>query len=95
MPVVVCRVGQVAAPTGVWPRQEWLPSLVASSRWLGQLPVSLGRSDAVDWIPVDVLARGLVEFAMGGGPEAGGQREPGAGAVVYDAVSPSRISWAE
>ncbi|KAH9983958.1 hypothetical protein F4779DRAFT_612381, partial [Xylariaceae sp. FL0662B] len=41
IPTVICRVGQVAGPTkeaGMWPKQEWLPSLIASSKYLGKLP---------------------------------------------------------
>ncbi|KAI5917609.1 hypothetical protein F4810DRAFT_704756 [Camillea tinctor] len=46
----VCRIGQVAGPTtatGIWPKQEWLPSLIASSKHLGKLPDSLGRMDTL------------------------------------------------
>ncbi|KAL8650328.1 MAG: hypothetical protein Q9226_005189 [Calogaya cf. arnoldii] len=64
----VIRVGQVAGPVetnqsgGCWNKQEWLPSLVASSRKLGKLPDSLGPNDVIDWIPVDVLSGVLVEL---------------------------------
>lgn len=97
VPAVVCRVGQVAGPTtegGVWPRQEWLPSLVASSRYLGKLPASLGQMDTVDWIPVDILGRVLVELAIDG-LGAGTERAPEEGAAVYHAVNPKQTSWAE
>ncbi|KAI0120267.1 hypothetical protein F4776DRAFT_633434 [Hypoxylon sp. NC0597] len=92
IPAVVCRVGQVAGPTltgGMWPKQEWLPSLIASSKYFGKLPSSLGRMETVDWVPVDVLGRSIVELAA---------RSPdtrNAGATVYHAVNPQLISWAK
>lgn len=96
VPTVVCRVGQIAGPTtaaGVWPKQEWLPSLIASSRYLGKLPSSLGRMETVDWIPSDILGRGIVDLAIGQSG-AGTERAPGTGALVYHAVNPRETSWA-
>ena len=97
VPAVICRVGQIAGPTGeagVWPKQEWLPSLIASSKYLGKLPVSLGQMDTVDWIPVDVLARGLLELALGPTNPPGSCAADGpSGAAVYHAVNPQRTSW--
>ncbi len=46
-----------------WPKQEWLPSLIASSKFLRKIPVTLGQMETVDWIPVDILGRGIVELA--------------------------------
>jgi nucleoside-diphosphate-sugar epimerase len=64
----VVRVGQIAATAERprdWSRDEWLPSLVLSSRYIGALPASLGSTgvmDEIDWIPIDLLAKILVEF---------------------------------
>lgn len=97
VPAVVCRVGQVAGPTtacGVWPRQEWLPSLVASSKYLGQLPASLGGGaggGVVDWVPVDVLGQSIVELAL----HRFEGRKDSVGAAVFHAVNPQRTTWAE
>lgn len=91
----VCRVGQIAGPTtsdGVWPKQEWLPSLIATSRYLGKLPASLGSMDDVDWIPVDILARIVVELAIG---DATAGKNLGTGASVYHAINPKRTTWAK
>lgn len=64
----VVRLGQVAGPVnrneGCWNKQEWLPSLIESSKYLGMLPQNLPLLDEVDWIPVDVLADVLVELAL-------------------------------
>ncbi|KAI0197610.1 hypothetical protein F4808DRAFT_294517 [Astrocystis sublimbata] len=94
VPTVVCRVGQVAGPTtteGKWSENEWLPSLIASSRYLGKLPDSLGAQlEAVDWIPVDKLGKVIAELAI---PEQ--PRTPIEGATVYHTVNPHTTTWTE
>ena len=65
---IILRIGQVAGPLqtgtkGEWSRHEWFPSLIASSCFLGQIPDSLGTMDRIDWIPVDVAAKSVVEVA--------------------------------
>ncbi|RYP00943.1 hypothetical protein DL764_006344 [Monosporascus ibericus] len=92
IPAIICRVGQVAGPTttaGEWPRQEWLPSLIASSNYIGKLPVSLGQMETVDWIPVDILAQCILELATNP------TYEPGAGAAVCHTVNPKHAAWAD
>ncbi|KAI1461664.1 hypothetical protein F4805DRAFT_412942 [Annulohypoxylon moriforme] len=92
IPAVICRVGQVSGPTsacGVWPKREWLPSMIASSKYLGKLPSTIGRMEVVDWIPVDVLGKSIVELAI---YSRGTSRD---GAMVYHAVNPQRTSWAK
>ncbi|KAI1652961.1 NAD(P)-binding protein [Daldinia decipiens] len=90
IPVVICRIGQVAGPTtksGVWPRQEWLPSLIASSKYMGKLPMSLNRMEVIDWIPVDLLGKSIVELAVHpANPQSNG-------AVVYHTVNPQQTTW--
>lgn len=54
VPTTIHRVGQIAGPTtehGLWNKQEWLPSLLATSKTLGMVPTELGNM-SVDWIPV-------------------------------------------
>ncbi|KAM0813786.1 putative Acetyl-CoA synthetase-like protein [Seiridium cardinale] len=90
---VICRVGQVAGPTkaaGMWPKQEWLPSLIASSKQLGILPESLGQ-DVIDWVPVDVLGQVIVELAL---PDLN-ETPHETGALVYHAANPQRTTWGE
>ncbi|KAF2491843.1 putative NRPS-like enzyme [Lophium mytilinum] len=85
------RIGQIAGtaenPRG-WSRNEWLPSLVLSLRFVSALPDSLGAMDAVDWVPVDKLAGVLRELLFGayGGKEGNGLR-------VFHAVNPAVVSW--
>lgn len=54
VPTSIYRIGQIGGPTtekGVWNKQEWLPSIVATSKTLRQVPTSLGAMP-VDWTPV-------------------------------------------
>lgn len=54
VPTSVFRVGQIAGPDtrlGIWNPQEWIPTLVATSKAIGKVPLDLG-SGAVDWISV-------------------------------------------
>ncbi|PSR81212.1 male sterility protein-domain-containing protein [Coniella lustricola] len=92
IPAVVCRVGQIAGPrteAGAWPKQEWFPSLVASSKHLGKIPKTLGSMDVVDWVPVDVLGQSIVELA------ALPVTNTNHGAGVYHLVNPQQTTWSE
>jgi thioester reductase-like protein len=92
VPAMIGRVGQIAGPVtegGVWPKQEWVPSLISSSKYLGKLPSDLGQMEVVDWIPVDILAQSIVELATLK-PE-----NPASGAQVFHAVNPNRTSWSD
>lgn len=66
LPCVVWRVGQVAGPImiegSMWNRREWLPSLIASSLFLGKIPTSLGQNDEIQWIPVDSLSEIIMDL---------------------------------
>lgn len=46
----------------------------------------------VDWIPVEVLGRGLVELALGSSNAR--NKDPYPGAEVYHALNPQRTTWA-
>lgn len=66
--VKIVRIGQLAGPVthgvkGAWPEREWLPSLIRSSLTLKALPKHLGPSDNVDWVPVDLAARVVLELS--------------------------------
>ncbi|KAI4730884.1 acetyl-CoA synthetase-like protein [Aureobasidium sp. EXF-10728] len=65
VPSTIVRVGQLAGPAaekGLWNRQEWLPSIVASSKAIGKIPRTLGNEDIVDWVPTDSAARILIDL---------------------------------
>jgi thioester reductase-like protein len=89
--VAVSRVGQVSGPVdrneGAWPAQEWLPSLIASSKYLGLVPNALGPLDDVDWIPVDRLASAILELCLD---------EQKSGTVRYHHLAnPHAVPWKE
>jgi thioester reductase-like protein len=59
VPTSIHRVGQIGGPTtelGMWNKQEWVPSLVAASKTIKQIPNSLG-SVSVQWVPVVRISR--------------------------------------
>ncbi|KAL1961532.1 hypothetical protein VTN77DRAFT_1637 [Rasamsonia byssochlamydoides] len=97
IPSAVLRVGQIAgpvrSPSGVWNVREWFPSLVASSKYLGLLPRSLGTMGAISWIPVDVLAVIMVQLL-----EAIQGKDPAAAVAaaavhVYNLVNLRVTTW--
>jgi thioester reductase-like protein len=54
VPTSIHRVGQIGGPTtekGIWNKQEWVPSLVATSKTIKQIPKGLG-SVSVQWVSV-------------------------------------------
>ena len=66
VPTEIIRVGQIGGPSsekGFWNRQEWLPSIVASSVYLGMLPDSLGQMTTVDWTPIEGIAKLVLEVS--------------------------------
>ena len=89
-PISICRVGQVAGPVGtekgMWNPREWFPSIIASSKYLGMVPESLGAMNTVDWIPIDILSKILVELALlrDSSPTS---------ARVYHTVNPHISTW--
>ncbi|KAM3424644.1 hypothetical protein BST61_g6632 [Cercospora zeina] len=65
IPCAICRVGQIAGSSpgeGDWQRNEWLPTLVVSSRNMGCLSTSLGSFNNVDWVPIDLAAKIVLDF---------------------------------
>ncbi|KAK4164744.1 putative dehydrogenase [Cladorrhinum sp. PSN259] len=66
VPTEIIRVGQIGGPAsekGYWNRQEWLPSIIASSVYLGQLPETLGQMTTVDWTPIEGIANMVLEVS--------------------------------
>lgn len=90
IPISICRVGQVAGPIrgtqGMWNKQEWLPSLILSSKYLGVIPESLGTMQDIDWIPIDLLSTIISELALK-------PSSPDELAKVYHTVNPSITTW--
>lgn len=91
IPISICRVGQVAGPVqgsqGMWNKQEWLPSLILSSKYLGVIPGSLGVTKDIDWIPIDLLSGIIYKLATRPSPFSGLPK-------VYHTVNPNVTTWA-
>ena len=75
---------------GMWPQQEWVPSLIASSKALGKLPTILGPLNDVDWIPVDIVASIMVELLT-----AARRSDPKPKAQFFHVVNPAVKTWTE
>ena len=90
-PAAVIRVGQIAGPesdSGAWNRQEWLPSIVASSLYLGALPKELGGMNVVDWTPIERVAQ-LVLDVLGVSGDVDAKDING----YFHGVNPSTTTW--
>jgi thioester reductase-like protein/acyl carrier protein len=93
----VIRIGQIAGAaqtaTG-WNRQEWLPSLVASSAFIKALPETLGDahgdSENINWIPIDHLADVAVELTLDSENQS---QMVDHGMPVFQVVHPKPIPW--
>ncbi|KAI1496036.1 hypothetical protein F5X99DRAFT_414492, partial [Biscogniauxia marginata] len=89
----IIRVGQIAGPeadAGCWNKQEWLPSIIASSLYLKALPGDLGTMQRVDWTPCEKIAHLVLEVA------GVLQKVPASEISGYfHGVNPSATSWAE
>ena len=85
--VSVLRLGQIAGSTDPqdpsWSEQEWIPSLIKTSKSLKMLPADLPD---VDWIPVNLLADIMLEIIYSDYDSS--NRE-----TVYNLVNPRPIPW--
>ncbi|KAF2104323.1 acetyl-CoA synthetase-like protein [Rhizodiscina lignyota] len=93
----ICRVGQIAGPVlspqGEWNKHEWLPSVIASSSFLGKLPTSIHGMDRIDWVPVDILGQVLVELVLS--PAKRSETAFKGHVEVLHAVNPTPATWSE
>jgi thioester reductase-like protein len=91
VPAEIIRVGQIGGPSGekgCWNRQEWLPSIVASSVYLGVLPDSLGQMTTIDWTPIEGIAKLVLEVS-------GVTCKVSIGDIngYFHGINPSRTQW--
>ncbi|KAI1108654.1 nonribosomal peptide synthetase [Nemania sp. NC0429] len=92
-PAAIIRVGQIAGPegeAGAWNKQEWLPSIIASSLYLGALPGNLGAMERVDWTAIESIA-GLVLDVTGVSQTVHAGEISG----YYHGVNPIPTAWSE
>ncbi|KAJ5162913.1 uncharacterized protein N7500_004743 [Penicillium coprophilum] len=90
VPTSVHRVGQIAGPTttrGQWNKQEWLPTIIVTSKAMGKIPNRLG-STAVDWVPVDTLSNIIVEIVNTRHMSSADERW-----AVFHLTNPERAPW--
>ncbi|KAL8774316.1 MAG: hypothetical protein Q9209_001067 [Squamulea sp. 1 TL-2023] len=84
----ILRIGQIAGPLSchgcVWNEDEWVPTLIKTSKSLGCLPRGIPH---VDWIPVDSLSRIIAELATSTA------RKPKGQSSVYNIVNPHPVPW--
>ncbi|PFH59853.1 hypothetical protein XA68_11773 [Ophiocordyceps unilateralis] len=60
------RVGQIAGPRsqkGMWNKQEYIPSMIASSLYLGMLPDNFGTGEEVDWMAIEDVTALILDVA--------------------------------
>lgn len=94
IPSTIVRCGQLAGPRDhgpEWNKHEWLPSIILTSRAMGVLPEQLGNQDTVDWVPIDLAARSVVEIAESRAAQIGHANGPHI--AVNHVVNPSTTSW--
>ena len=95
----VLRVGQIAGPVshgelGVWNRNEWFPSLIASSKYLQMLPDSLDLvSPGINYMPVDYCARIVCELSEQAVAANTNIRQRKRLVNYYHVVNPHDASW--
>ncbi|KAI1262037.1 acetyl-CoA synthetase-like protein [Xylariaceae sp. FL1019] len=94
----VCRVGQIAGPVttgekGEWNKQEWFPTILETSKYLKLLPSNLGTLDRIEWVPVDLLAEMISEFAGIGAKKGQNDEVDEDELKVYHAVNPKLGYW--
>lgn len=91
VPSEIIRVGQIGGPeseNGMWNKQEWLPTIIASSAYLGVLPEDLGSMQTVDWTPIEGIAKMVLEVS---GITSRVPIEEVNG--YFHGVNPSKTSW--
>ncbi|MCJ1457540.1 hypothetical protein MMC28_007908 [Mycoblastus sanguinarius] len=92
--VTILRVGQiggVATPSHTtwavpWAERELIPSMLKTSKSIGMIPIDL---PSVDWIPIDILSRIVIELALHD------IQTPGGNARYYNLVNPIAVPWVE
>lgn len=94
-PSTIFRAGQLAGPKeegAPWNRHEWLPSIVISSKAMGMVPEKLGNQDAVDWVPMDLAGRSVVDISQSRTKQAHDLSET---LSVAHLVNPREVGWSK
>ncbi|KAH7193917.1 uncharacterized protein B0J16DRAFT_87053 [Fusarium flagelliforme] len=87
------RVGQIAGPRaekGMWNKQEFIPSLIASSVYLGVLPDHLGPQQEITWTPIEDISGLILDIAGVTTPKPVSQISG-----YFHGVNPSVADWSK
>jgi thioester reductase-like protein len=93
IPSASIRVGQIAGPKsrkGSWNPQEMIPTLIASSLYLGMLPDDPGQGAIVDWMAIEDVAAVILDVA-GVTVPVGVEEING----YFHLVNPNKTTWGE
>ncbi|PYH35667.1 polyketide synthase [Aspergillus neoniger CBS 115656] len=96
VPTSILRVGQIAGPNsrlGMWNPHEWIPTLIKTSKSMGQIPSDLGHF-LVDWVAVDILATIVLEILQSRrATTAAAMATTPTTSSVFHLTSPTGVSW--
>lgn len=88
LPVRIPRVGQIAGSTRTedpsWPVSDLVVSMLKTSKSLNRIPADLPD---VDWIPIDIMSKIVVEIALSRASDRDG------GATYYNLVNRHPVVW--
>lgn len=88
LPVSILRIGQIAGSTWAedqsWPVRDHVVSMLRTSKSLKSIPADLPD---VDWIPIDVLSKSIVEIAFSR------TRDPDGAAEYFNLVNWRPVPW--
>ncbi|KAF9770435.1 hypothetical protein IL306_012028 [Fusarium sp. DS 682] len=93
IPTVSVRVGQIAGSRGekgLWNPQELIPSMIASSVYLGALPDHFGALQKIAWSPVEDIA-GLILDVSG----ITVQKPISEISGYFHGVNPTTVDWSD
>ncbi|KAM0209141.1 hypothetical protein ACHAQD_011306 [Fusarium lateritium] len=93
VPTASVRVGQIAGSRGekgIWNPQEFIPSLIASSVYLGVLPDHLGAQQEIAWTPIEDIAGMILDVAG-----ITTQKSVTEISGYFHGVNPSLADWAD
>ncbi|KAF9552954.1 acetyl-CoA synthetase-like protein [Agrocybe pediades] len=81
---IIVRVGQLCGGlNGCWNTAEWFPSLIQSAQTLGCIPTGY---KVIDWIPLDLAAKALVDYRLSG--------KPGSSTILH-LTHPKPVAWSK
>lgn len=93
VPSASIRVSQIAGPKGKkgrWNPQEMIPTIFASSLYLGVLPDKPASGETIDWMPIEDVAAVVLEIAGATQPVPVGDI-----AGYFHLANPNKTTWSQ